>query len=232
MFHWTCKEYEMTGLLEELRRLNPHIVIDPVESKKFARYGILHKAAFPGLVTTSLEAFPVSAPGGGYIRSLDALEIHPEAAALRNGILGQMDGEIGVCWGHNHHLNGLEWHNCTEVTIAASPLVILLGDLRDMENGRFDSHKAEAFFVDSGQVIEIYSTTMHLAPCEVRDGFNCLVVLPRGTNYPLEAVPGKHDPALHSRNKWMVAHEENKKMVEGGSPPAIYGPNWEIKPLQ
>ncbi|MDR1421087.1 MAG: DUF4867 family protein [Treponema sp.] len=221
----------MINLLEELRRLNTHIVINTVESGKFARYGVLHKAKFPGLIETSLEAFPVSLPGDGYIRSLDALEIHPEAATLRNEILGQMDGEIGVCWGHNHYMNGLEWHNCTEVTIAASPLVVMLGDLRDMENGRLDSYKVEAFFVEAGQVIEIYSTTMHLAPCEVREGFNCLVILPRGTNYPLDAAAEKHDPALHSRNKWMVAHEENKKMIEYGSPPAIYGPNWEIRPL-
>jgi hypothetical protein len=222
----------MTNLLDELQRLNSHILINPVESRKFAKYGILHKAKFPDLIGISLAAFPVSTPGGGYIRSLDALEIHPEAAKLRNEILGQMDGEIGVCWGHNHQLNGLEWHSCTEVTIAASPLVVMLGDLRDMENRRLDSHKIEAFFVEAGQVIEIYSTTMHLTPCEVREGFNCLVILPRGTNYPLEASLGKKDIALHSKNKWMVVHEENKKMVECGLPPAIYGPNWEIKPLK
>jgi hypothetical protein len=221
----------MIKLLDELRRLNPHIEINPVDDGRFAKYGAAHEAKFPGLVKISLESFPLSRPDGGYVRSLDALEIHPEAAEIRNGMLGQMDAETGVCWGHNHRLNALEWHTCNEVTIAASPVVLLLADLRDVKNGRLDSNKVEAFFLEAGQVVEIYSTALHYEPCEVSGGFNCIVTLPRGTNYPLEAIGGKRDPALNSRNKWLLAHEENKELTGLGSPAAIYGPNWEIRPV-
>jgi hypothetical protein len=222
----------MANLLGQLQELNPQIRIYPVVDKKFARYGKVHQGfQFPGLREVSLNAFPVSAPGGGYVRTLDALEVHSEAAILRNQILGQMDGEIGVCWGHNHQLGGLEWHSCHEVNIAASPLVLLLADLRDTEDNRLDANKVEAFFLDTGDTVEIFSTNMHLAPSEVQTGFNCLVVLPRGTNYPLDGGVEKKDPALFAKNKWLIAHEENKRLIDRGAPRGIYGPNWEIKPV-
>jgi hypothetical protein len=222
----------MTNLLEQLQKINSQIRIYPVQDKKFARYGKVHKDfQFPGLRETSLNAFPISAPGGGYVRSLDALEVHPEAATVRNQILGQMDGEIGVCWGHNHQLGGLEWHRCHEVNIAASPMVLLLADLRDTEDNRLDANKIEAFFLDAGDTVEIYSTTMHLAPCEVQTGFNCLVVLPRGTNYPLDEGVKKKDTILFAKNKWLIAHVENKMLIERGAAEGIYGPNWKITPV-
>nr|WP_260866261.1 DUF4867 family protein [Paenibacillus xylanexedens] len=50
----------------------------------------------------------------------------------------------------------------------------------------YTSPNARAFFQPKGTVIELYSTTLHYAPCQTNhDGYLTLVVLPEGTNQPL-----------------------------------------------
>jgi hypothetical protein len=88
-------------------------------------------------------------------------------------------------------INALRWRTCNEVTIAASPVVFLPADLRDIKDGHLDSNKVEA-----GQVVEIYLTTLYHESREVDGGFNRMVTLPGGAGYPFEAVGGKKDPAL------------------------------------
>ena len=61
-------------------------------------------------------------------------------------------------------------------------------------------------------MIEVYATTLHYAPCGVdKKGFRCVVVLPKGTNYPIEQPHLlKEDKRLAASNKWLLAHEEAK----------------------
>ena len=79
-------------------------------------------------------------------------------------------------------------------------------------NGHNDTAKVKAFFVPAGTVIEVYATTLHYAPCGVdKKGFRCVVVLPKGTNYPIEQPHLlKEDKLLAASNKWLLAHEEAK----------------------
>ena len=58
------------------------------------------------------------------------------------------------------------------------------------------------------------------------DGFGCVVVLPKGTNLPLE---GQHkDRMLAAKNKWLIAHSECKKQVDLGRVIGITGKNINI----
>ncbi len=110
--------------------------------------------------------------------------------------------QIGICHGHSHQLNALEWHASNEVNIAAKEFVLLLAKLSDLDaDGRLNAEKIAAFYVPRGATIELYSNTMHFCPCEVtKKGFSCIVGLPRGTNLPLETerIPGD---TLWSKNK-------------------------------
>lgn len=115
----------------------------------------------------------------------------------------------------------------SEINIAVTPLVLILGHIWDMENRETDSSKFKAFYLPAGTVAEVYSTTLHFCPCEVeKGGFGCVVGLPLGTNTPLESEVS--DPLLFRKNKRIVAHNDNKPLIERGVLPGISGENFKI----
>lgn len=148
-----------------------------------------------------------------YVASVLELEALPEAGMLADGLYGQMPIQIGYCNGHNQKLNALEYHRDSEVNLAVTDLVLLIGRQQDIaEDFTYDTSLVEAFFVPAGTLIEVYATTLHYAPCHTEDGgFRCVIVLPRGTNEelerPVKEVYGE-EKLLFARNKWLVGHKE------------------------
>ena len=125
---------------------------------------------------------------------------------------GGLPIEIGYCNGHNKKLNGLEYHRSSEINVAVTDLVLLIGHQQDVEKDfTYDTSKVEAFLVPAGTAIEVYATTLHYAPCHVNEsGFQCVVVLPKGTNTELtfEKAAEGEDKLLTAKNKWLIGHEE------------------------
>lgn len=150
-----------------------------------------------------------------YVASVPELEKLPQAAMLADGIYGQMPIQIGYCNGHNHKLNALEYHRDSEVNLAVTDLVLLIGRQQDITaDFTYDTSLVEAFFVPAGTLIEVYATTLHYAPCHTQDdGFRCVVVLPKGTNEelkrPVKRMCGE-EKLLFARNKWLVGHAEGE----------------------
>lgn len=148
-----------------------------------------------------------------YVASVPELEILPEAFELAGGIYGQMPIQVGYCNGHNKKLNALEYHRDSEINLAVTDLVLLLGKQQDITAAHtYDTALVEAFFVPAGTLIEVYATTLHYAPCHTtEDGFRCVVVLPKGTNeeleYPVVSRCGE-EKLLFAKNKWLIGHEE------------------------
>ena len=68
----------------------------------------------------------------------------------------------------------------------------------------------EAFLVPKGTAVEVYATTLHYAPCGVKgEGFKVGIVLPAGTNYPLETSHSDgEDKLITAKNKWLIGHKE------------------------
>ena len=155
-----------------------------------------------------------------YIPSLPEMEALPEAKELGNGIYGQMPIQIGCCNGHNKKLNAVEYHRDSEVDIAVDDLILILGKQQDIEEDHtYDTSKMEAFLVPAGTAVEVYATTLHYAPCHVKDeGFRCVIVLPRDTNLDMEPVEVKdpEDRLLFARNKWLIGH------AQGGLPEGAF----------
>ena len=78
--------------------------------------------------------------------------------------------KIGYCNGDNHKLNALEYHRSSELDIAQTDLILLLGMQQDIENGDiYDTSKVEAFLVPAGTGVELYATTLRYAPCKKPD---------------------------------------------------------------
>ena len=147
-----------------------------------------------------------------YVASVKELEDLPVAEMMETNLFGQMPIQVGYCNGHNKKLNALEYHRNSEVNVAATDLVLLLGKQQDIkEDHTYDTSLVEAFLVPKGTVIEVYATTLHYAPCHVEEaGFRCVVVLPKDTNTDMEPVEERfsEDKLLFAKNKWLIGHEE------------------------
>lgn len=165
-----------------------------------------------------------------YEPSIEALEACPSAEKIAYSLYGGMPIQIGYCNGNNYLLNAVEYHRDSEVNIAVTDLILILGKEQDItEDFTYDSAKMEAFLVPAGTTIEVYATTLHYAPCNVAsNGFKCVVVLPKGTNTDLPEAQCNtaEDKTLFARNKWLISHPDAKI---AGSVAGILGENLSVK---
>ena len=154
-----------------------------------------------------------------YVPGAEPLESCASAKDIAYTLYGGMPVQIGYCNGNNHKLNGLEYHRDSEVNIAVTDLILLIGSEQDIENGKYDTSKVEAFLVPAGTVIEVYATTLHYAPCHTdpAKGFRVLVALPWLTNTekPCLKEMAPEDKLLWAKNKWLLAHAESGEAAQG-----------------
>lgn len=188
-----------------------------VTDKEYATYGRVLTADYQVEGIKSLMEKTPAPNEVIYVPSDEEMEALPEAETIKNSFFGGMPIQIGYCNGTNSKLNALEYHRCSELGIAVTDLILLLGKQKKISmDNYYDTEKVKAFFVPAGTVYEMYATTLHYAPCSV-DGkpFKNVVVLPKGTNEALtEKVAGAgEDELLFAVNKWLIAHEEAK--IEG-----------------
>ena len=145
-----------------------------------------------------------------YVPSVEELEALDVAKDLQNKGYGGLPIQIGYCNGHNKKLNAVEYHRNSEINVAVTDLVLLIGMQQDIEDDfTYETSKIEAFLVPAGTGIEVYATTLHYAPCHVNEGgFQCVVVLPAGTNTELtfETAKTGEDSLMTAKNKWLIAH--------------------------
>ena len=219
--------------LQVLREKNPGLTIHSVFDPEFGPFGRVIDFPAERLIAVCEQAAVMPEAGSKYVPDMPELEaLTEEFARVRHVLRGEGNCQIGCCWGHSNSLNCLEYHRASEHNIAVSDLVLLLGRQQDLENGReLDTRHVRAFFVPKGTTIEVYATTLHFCPCEVREeGFRCIVILPRGTNHPLEAPrpEGGDGRLLWAKDKWLIAHEDNADAVRRGAYPGLHGENYRI----
>lgn len=185
--------------------------IKKVTDPEFRAYGQVVDGYDCKELLAAMEQTPLS-EDVVYVASVKELEDLPVAEMIETNLFGQMPIQVGYCNGHNKKLNALEYHRNSEVNVAATDLVLLLGKQQDIkEDHTYDTSLVEAFLVPKGTVIEVYATTLHYAPCHVEEaGFRCVVVLPKDTNTDMEPVEERfsEDKLLFAKNKWLIGHEE------------------------
>lgn len=221
-------------ILSELKRKNEHIKIyEPVEPE-FLQYGRVIGYDFADLIGYMSEKTSIPPEGNIYIPSDEGMEKFSIKEKIEKEVYGEMPIQIGYCNGQNQSLNGLEYHKGWEINIAVTDLILLLGKVQDIRSNQYHSEMVQTFFISKGTAVELYGTTLHFAPCKVHpEGFKNIVILPRGTNEPLEH-PKKSKPeeaALFAKNKWLLVHPENEKMVKKGALVGIKGENIRIESL-
>ena len=187
--------------------------IQKVTDPAFRKYGqVLEGYDFTGLIK-EMKHTPVP-EDVIYVPSVEELEALDIMKDLQNKGYGGLPVQIGYCNGHNKKLNAVEYHRNSDINVAVTDLVLLIGHQQDIEpDHTYDTSKIEAFLVPAGTGIEVYATTLHYAPCHVNEGgFQCVVVLPKGTNTDLTFQTEKmgEDSLMTAKNKWLIAHEDAK----------------------
>lgn len=214
-------------MLENLKKLNPNIEFYDVNDKEFASFGRILKTFDTTEIIEVAKNISNPDSGSSYVPSREDFEKLQIATEIKNECFGTLPTQIGYCWGHNTLMNATEWHTSSEINVAVTPLVLILGHIWDIENGKIDSSKFKAFYLPAGTVVEVYSTTLHFCPCEVdENGFGCVVALPTDTNTDLSIK--QENSFLFRRNKWIIAHEENFTLINRGVVPGITGENYKI----
>ena len=185
--------------------------IKQVTDPAFGAYGKIITGYDCGELLAAMEQTPVP-EDTIYVASDAGMEKLPVCRLIEKNLYGQLPIQVGYCNGHNKKMNAMEYHRTSEINVASTDLVLILGRQQDVEvDDTYDTAKAEAFFVPAGTVIEVYATTLHYAPCHTQDGgFRCVVILPRGTNTDMEPVENvfSEDRLLFAKNKWLIGHEE------------------------
>ena len=185
--------------------------IKQVTDPAFGAYGKIITGYDCGELLAAMEQTPVP-EDTIYVASDAGMEKLPVCRLIEKNLYVQLPIQVGYCNGHNKKMNAMEYHRTSEINVASTDLVLILGRQQDVEaDDTYDTAKAEAFFVPAGTVIEVYATTLHYAPCHTQDGgFRCVVILPKGTNTDMEPVENvfSEDRLLFAKNKWLIGHEE------------------------
>ena len=207
-----------------------------VNDAEFNEYGrVVDNVDFSELVE-AMKKTPVP-EGVAYepgIKELESLSVAKEISSI---VYGEMPVQIGYCNGHNCMLNALEYHRDSEINVAATDAILMLGLKREVEKDfTFDTSKVKAFFVPAGTAVEVYATTLHYAPCGVDGkGFQVSIILPKGTNLPLTTPHAKvnadgtapsEDALITAVNKWLIGHKEGG--LDAGSFLGLKGKNLNI----
>ena len=204
--------------------------IKKVTDPSFRKYGrVVEGIDFTDLVEAIKKETPLP-DGVAYEPSIKALEETTAAKALQRRTYGELPIEVGYCNGHTYKLNAIEYHRSSEINVAATNAVLIVGMQQDItEDFKYETAKMEAFLVEAGTAVELYATTLHYAPCSADEGgFKVGIVLPAGTNYPLEeSHDGWEDSLITAQNKWLIGHAEGG--LDAGAHIGLVGKNLDVR---
>lgn len=212
-------------MIKKLNRLNGDLPIFSADDfDNIKKYGRKIEYDFSSEIEFIKKETKIPADGTIYIPHIDGAQTEN----ISRGFFGEMPVQMGVCHGHNSLLNGLEYHKGSEIVVAVTDLVLLVAHYNDISDGKIDSGKVAGIFLNAAEAFEMFQTTLHYAPSKVSDeGFMSIIILPDGTNYPLEKP--SNDKMLYMKNKWLIVHEEHKKDAGDNAYIGITGANIELK---
>lgn len=214
-------------MLEKLKKLNPNIKFYSIYDSEFASYGKVIENLDVEALTAAAKTIDFPESGSRYKASEEKFEALPFAKVIENDFFGGVPAQSGYCWGYNSAMNATEWHTSSEINVAITEMVLLLGHVWDVKDNSIDSSKLVAFYMPKGSAIECFATTLHYCPCQTADsGFMSYVGLPKDTN--TEIAHDNKNPLLRAKNKWLLAHKDSKE-YKNGAVLGVTGENLVIK---
>ncbi len=212
----------------DIVKKNPHLKIYRTSDPEFVPFGyVINDIDADAFIEASKKADEVK-EGSLYVAEADYFKDLDAAKDIEIKYFGELPAQAGYCYGYSNKLNAVEWHKSSEINVATTDLILFLGSVQDIVDRKIDSSKIKAFYVEKGEVIEVYATTLHFCPCQVsEEGFGAVVVLPKGTNVPLEGE--YEDKIMFRKNKWILSHVDNEGLIARGVIPGVTGENFEVK---
>lgn len=189
-----------------------------VTDAAFKDYGCVLEGYDFSELFQNLEKTPIPDTGILYVASEKTLEDCAEAPKMQIRGFGGYPVQLGYVNGKNRTMNCLEYHKSSEFNIAMDDIILILGHEKEIMNGVFDSSLCKAFLVPTGTGVELYGTTLHYAPFNVKEtGYRVICVLPKGTNAPkVDFEPENHeDNMCFGVNKWLMAHKDAPEVHDG-----------------
>ena len=220
-------------MLERLNEVND-IKITSVFDDDFKTYGnVIEGYDFSELISYMEGYTDIPENGNVYVASVPEMEKLSIVQRVQGFFYGDMPVQVGYCNGRNSTYNGFEYHKGSEINVAVTDFMLVLGHTWEIaKDNTYKVEDARVFFVPKGTAIEMFQTTLHLSPCKVSDeGFKGVVILPRGTNTPLDNKPENatgEERLLLQRNKWVIAHPEREPLMKQGAFPGLIGVNKEL----
>ena len=191
-----------------------------VTDPEFIPYGrVIEGYDVAPIVEALREKTPCPEEGTKYVPEDENIHCLEAAKEIETTLFGGVPAEFGWCNGHNHKMNCLEYHRCSEFNLGTEDFILLLAKQDELVDWKLDTSKVKAFKCPAGTLIEVYATTLHFAPCHAdpAKGFRVLVVLSAGTNDGFTAPAGKtsEDRLLFATNKWLIAHKDAPQAAKG-----------------
>ena len=100
-----------------------------VTDEAFRQYGKVIKDLDVSDIITAMSETPCP-DDVVYEPSIESLEACKSAQSVSDSLYGGMPIQIGYCNGHNHLLNAVEYHRDSEINIAVTDLILILGKER------------------------------------------------------------------------------------------------------
>ena len=220
-------------MLERLNEVND-VKITSVFDDDFKTYGnVIRGYDFSEMISYMEDHTDIPEQGNVYVASVPEMESLSIVQKVQGFFYGDMPIQVGYCNGRNSTYNGFEYHKGSEINVAVTDFMLVLGHTWEIAgDNTYKVEDARVFFVPKGTAIEMFQTTLHLSPCKVTDeGFKGVVILPRGTNTPLDKKPENatgEERLLLQRNKWVISHPEREPLMKQGAFPGLIGVNKEL----
>ena len=134
----------MINHLNEVNDVKIYSVFDE-EFKTFGR--VVEGYDFSQIIDYMENNTPIPDAGNIYVPSVEDMEKLPIKKQVEDILYGGMPIQIGYCNGRNSTYNGFEYHKGSEINIAVTPFMLVLGHVWDIEDNKFFVGKEKVFFV-------------------------------------------------------------------------------------
>lgn len=188
------------------------------QDPSFKTYGrTITEYDFSNMVITMEEKKLIAAPkeGNQYLASVPAIEALPEFDWVQKNIFAGLPIQFGSGAGHNKAITAIEFHQGSEVIVALTDAILVVGHRYDIVDNTYDATLMESFLLEKGTAIELFSTTLHYSPIETNeDGYQQAIALIKGTNTPLTTEVD--NPLVKVTNKFMLVHPSRTDKIAAG----------------
>ena len=140
----------MENRLEHLNQVNDvpvHSVLDP----EFASYGrVVTGYDFSEMIAYMEQNTPIPENGNIYVASVPEMEALAVSAEVQKKFYGDMPIEVGYCNGRNTTWNGFEYHKGSEINVAVTDFMLILGHVWQIEDNTYRFENAKSLLCAQG----------------------------------------------------------------------------------